>query len=144
VHPYVKWVKFREKFEETNVRREAMIKEIAEFLKTVMSKYTLHQRDPSPETASFVKIKDDDESEIEEEEAAERFGRKHYGIDPYLSKMRLLDTRYGIRREGDHLKICNSTVTVDNMSNIIIKGKEFKGTEDLWKLLTHKTWITTL
>jgi len=45
--------------------------------------------------------------------------------------MRLLDTRYGIRREGDHLKIGNSTVTVDNMRNIIIKGKEFKGTEDV-------------
>ena len=51
--------------------------------------------------------------------------------------MRLLDTRYGIRREDDHLKIGNSTVTVDNMRNTIIKGKEFKGTEDLWKLLTR-------
>jgi len=51
--------------------------------------------------------------------------------------MRLLDTQYGIRREGDHLKIGNSAVTVDNMRNIIIKGKEFKGTEDLWKLLTR-------
>ena len=26
VHPYDKWVKFREKIEETNVKREAMIK----------------------------------------------------------------------------------------------------------------------
>ena len=59
-------------------------------------------------------------------------------MDPSLSKMRLLDTRYGIQREGDHLKIGNSTVTVDNMRNII-KGKEFKGTEDLWKLLTRET-----
>jgi len=33
VHPYDKWVKFREKIEEVNVEREAMIKEIAEFLK---------------------------------------------------------------------------------------------------------------
>ena len=56
-------------------------------------------------------------------------------MDPSLSKMRLLHTRYGIRREGDHLKIGNSTVTVDNMRNIIIKRKEFKGTEDLWKRL---------
>jgi len=59
-------------------------------------------------------------------------------MDPSLSKMRLLDTQYGIRREDDHLKIGNSIVTVDNMRNIIIKGKEFKGTEDLWKLLTFK------
>ena len=33
MHPHDKWVKFREKIEETNVEREAMIKEIAEFLK---------------------------------------------------------------------------------------------------------------
>ena len=33
MHPYDKWVKFREKIEETNVKPEAMIKEIAEFLK---------------------------------------------------------------------------------------------------------------
>ena len=101
-----------------------------------MPKYALHQQEPSPSTASFVKLKDGDESEIEEE--AEHFSRKHYGVDPSLSTMRLLDTQYGIRREGDHLKIGNSTVTVDNMRNIIIKGKEFKGTEDLWKLLTRK------
>jgi len=31
VHPYDKWVMFFEKIEETNVRREAMIKEIADF-----------------------------------------------------------------------------------------------------------------
>jgi len=59
-------------------------------------------------------------------------------MDTSLSKMRLLDIRYGIRREGVNLKIGNSTVTVDSMRNIIIKGKEFKGTEYLWKLLTRK------
>jgi len=48
VHPYDKWVKFREKIEETNVEREAMIKEIAEFLKKVLPKYALHQQEPSP------------------------------------------------------------------------------------------------
>ena len=75
MHSYDKWVKFREKIEETNVEREAMIKEISEFLKKVLHKYALHQQDPSPSTASFVKIKDADESEIEEEE--EHFSRKH-------------------------------------------------------------------
>jgi len=50
----------------------------------------------------------------------------------------MLDTQYGIRRDGDNFKIGNSNVTVDNMSNITIKGKQFKGTEDLWKLLTRK------
>ena len=50
----------------------------------------------------------------------------------------MLDTQYGIRRDGDNFNIGNSNVTVDNMSNITIKGKQFKGTEDLWKLLTRK------
>jgi len=35
-------------------------------------------------------------------------------------------------------KIGNSTVAVDNMSNSSIKGKQFKGTEDLWIHLTNK------
>ena len=71
-------------------------------------------------------------------------GRKHYGeiaspfLGPYLSNTQLLDTQYGIRREGDNFKIGSSTVTMDNMSNITIKGKQFKGTEGLWKLLTRK------
>jgi len=50
----------------------------------------------------------------------------------------MLDTQYGIRRDGDIFKIGNSNITVDNMSNITIKGKQFKGTEDLWNLLTRK------
>ena len=51
---------------------------------------------------------------------------------------RLLDTQYGIRKDGDNLKIGNSNVTVDSSSNIIIRGKQFEGIEDLWKLLTRK------
>ena len=51
----------------------------------------------------------------------------------------MLDTQYGIRRDGDNFKIGNSNVTVDNMSNITIMGIQFKGTLDLWKLLTRKT-----
>ena len=45
----------------------------------------------------------------------------------------MLDTQCGIRRDGDKLKISNSNVTVDNMSNITIRGKQLKGKEDLWK-----------
>jgi len=54
------------------------------------------------------------------------FGRKHYGeisrpyLGPYLSNTRLLDSQYGILREGDKFKIGNSTVTIDNISNSII------------------------
>jgi len=50
----------------------------------------------------------------------------------------LLDRKYGIRKHGDNFKIGNSTVIVDNMSNLGIKGKPFKVTEDLWKRLTRK------
>jgi len=58
---------------------------------------------------------------------------------PFLSPdTRLLDTQYGIRKEGDNFKIGNSTVIIDNISNLSIKGKQFKGMVDLWKLLTRK------
>ena len=50
----------------------------------------------------------------------------------------LLDTQYGIRKDGDNLKIHNSIATVDTTSNISIRGKQFEGTTDLWKLLTRK------
>jgi hypothetical protein len=50
---------------------------------------------------------------------------------PFLNPdTRLLDTKYGIRKDGDNFKIGNSTVIVDNMSNLYIKGNQFKGTED--------------
>ena len=57
MHHYVKWVTFREKFEETNVEREAMIKEIAEFLKKVLPKYALHHRTPFPRQRVLSKLK---------------------------------------------------------------------------------------
>ena len=81
---------------------------------------------------------------------AQNFGRKNYGeiaspfLGPCLSNTRMLDTQYGIRRDGDNFKIGNSNVTVDYISNITISGKQFKGTEDLWTLLTRKTQITTI
>ena len=42
-HSYDKWVKCREKIKETNVQREALIKEIIEFLRKVLPTDTLHQ-----------------------------------------------------------------------------------------------------
>ena len=88
---------------------------------------------------------DDDNADLlETEEKIKLFSKKQYGtlaspfLSPYLKDSRLLDTEYGIRREGDDFKIGNATVIVDNMSNLTIKGKQFKGTEDLWTLLTRK------
>jgi hypothetical protein len=51
----------------------------------------------------------------------------------------LLDTRYGIRKEGDNLMIGDKPMYVDTDDNITIKGTQFKGTEGLWALLTRKT-----
>ena len=85
---------------------------------------------------------DDDESHVEEK--VKLFGKKHCGeiaspfLGPYLSNTRFLDTQYGIRREGHNIKVDNSTVTVDNTRNITIKGKQYNGTEDVWKRLTRK------
>ena len=54
---------------------------------------------------------------------------------PFLSPdTRLIDTKYGIRKDGDNFRIGNSTVNVDNMSNVTIKIKQSKGTEDLWEI----------
>ena len=86
---------------------------------------------------AVVKIQDDDER-------LQLLGRKHYGemaspfLSPYLKDSKLLDTQCGIRREGDNFKIGNATVTIDNMSNLIVRGMQFKGTEYLWTLLTRK------
>ena len=50
--------------------------------------------------------------------------------------MRMHDTQYVIRRDGVNFKIGNSNVTVGDMSNFTIKGKQFKGTEDTINTLT--------
>ena len=102
----------------------------------------------TPKRAVVAEIQDsgdDDNGNLAETEAKiQLFSKKQYGplaspfLSPYLKESRLLDTEYGIRREGEDFKIGNATVTVDNMSNLTIKGKHFKGTEDLWTLLTRK------
>jgi len=43
-HSYDKWVKFRERIQETDVLREAIIKQIAEMLRKLVPTDTLHQR----------------------------------------------------------------------------------------------------
>ena len=49
----------------------------------------------------------------------------------------MLDTQYGIRRDGNNFKIGNSNLTYITLV-ISLLGEKFKGTEDLWKLLTRK------
>jgi len=90
---------------------------------------------------------DDDDDFVKGDTRASGRERENVGsiaspyILPYLSKRhrRHLDTRYGIRKDGDSFKLGDSTVLVDTDSDITIKGKEFRGTTGLWELLTRKT-----
>jgi hypothetical protein len=112
-------------------------------------------REDVPETSpatSYETPKRTDDSDEEEnedddkyiEEDVQKFGREHFGtlaspfLTPYLYQKKFLDKQYGIRREGNVFMIGDSTVTVDEDSNISIKGREFKGTPGLWELLTRK------
>jgi len=87
-------------------------------------------------------VRDDNEDFVKGDTRATGRERENVGsiaspyILPYVSKRhrRRLDTRYGIRKEGDSYKMGDSTVLVDTYSDITIKGKEFRGTTGLWEL----------
>jgi hypothetical protein len=64
-----------------------------------------------------------------------RFGCKS---PPFVNRRGVLDTNYGLRKEGDKFFIGNSDVTVDENSDLYIKNKHFIGTPGLWELLTRK------
>ena len=61
----------------------------------------------------------------------------------YLNNLRFLDEQYGIRRDGNSLKIGSAAVTADGNCYISIEGTRFKGTSGLWELLTLKNFIVT-
>ena len=56
---------------------------------------------------------------------------------PYIYKS-FLDTQFCLRKDGDLCNIGDSAVLVDKDGDITIKGKEFRGSEVLWELLTPK------
>ena len=58
----------------------------------------------------------------------------------YLNKMRFLDKEYGIRRDENTHVIGNSDVIADEMSDISIGEKRFRGTKRLWELLSRKNF----
>ena len=78
------------------------------------------------------------------EEDVRDFGRNYFGelacpyITAYLYNRRFLDEQYGIRMEDGWFMIGDSTLCVDDTSDISIKGRHFKGTRGLWELLTRK------
>jgi len=138
--PYNKWVRFRESIRESNFKREALIKEFAEFLRKELPKdksqeHVIPKMDVVSEQTLIKQTTSPDVPDTKEDSV--------YGdtASPFLfsPNTRFLDTQYGMRKDGDNLKIGNSNVTVDNSSNITIRGKQFEGTADLWKLLTRKT-----
>jgi hypothetical protein len=73
------------------------------------------------------------------------FGKRNFGktaspfLIQYLYGRISMDTQYGIRKENGVFMIGDSEFTVDNASNILINGKEYKGRNVLWELLSSKT-----
>jgi hypothetical protein len=60
-------------------------------------------------------------------------------LKPFISTQgHAAENHYGIRRAGGNFMIGDSIVTVDQGSNITIKGKHYKGTRGLWELLIRK------
>jgi hypothetical protein len=72
-----------------------------------------------------------------------KLGSREFGsaaspyLTPYLYNKRFLYRQYSIKKEGNVFKIGDSTLTLDEQSNIHITGKEIKGTVGLWVFLTR-------
>jgi len=124
--PYDKWVRFRESIRESNFKREALIKEFSEFLRKLLPKDKSQEHViPKMDVVSEqTLIKQTSPPPLDEPDTK---GNAVSGeiASPFLiiPKTRLLDTQYGIQKDGDYLKIGNSNVTVDNSNNITIQGK---------------------
>ena len=125
-----------------------MIKEIAEFLRKQLPKDKIHQQQQQEHVIPKIDVVSEQTLSKQTSFSQRRFDVPSssdtnfdvYGakVSPFFSpNTRLLDTQYGILNDGANLKICNSTVIVDNSSNMSIRGKQLEGTEDLWKLLTR-------
>jgi len=100
---------------------------VVEFLPSTTAVYESTPRKP--------KFEIDDEEEDDVEEEVSDLGRKNFGqiaspyLKPYIYNARFLDKQYGIRREDDgSFMIGDSTLSVDDTSDISIQGRHFKGT----------------
>lgn len=56
-------------------------------------------------------------------------------IDYYLSLNKNIDKNFGIQKQGDHYRMGDQIVTLDNLSNITVDGHKFQGTPGLWELV---------
>jgi len=95
------------------------------------------------------RVEEDDEEDYDEdddfvEEGARENGRDNVGplarqyLMPFVYKRRLLDTQYGIRKDGDILMIGDSPIVVNTEGGLTINFRVFKGAKGLWELLTRK------
>jgi hypothetical protein len=101
-----------------------------------------------PPAAEVTSVDDDDVDDGEtgaiSEGDVQAFARTAFGavaspyLSPFVQKRGVLDSEYGLRKEGNKFFIGNSDVTVDTNSDLYIKDKHFRGTRDFWKLLTRK------
>jgi hypothetical protein len=79
-------------------------------------------------------VKDDNNEDDENIEEARIYGREHFGkiafayLTPYLYKSRYLDKVFRIQRANDDtFMIGDSSVTVDDGSNVIVQGSCKRG-----------------
>jgi len=65
---------------------------------------------------------------------------------PYMGRKRLLDTQYGICKDGEQLIIGDSRLFIDTDYNFTFKGTVFRGPggRGLWELLTRKNVNTVV
>ena len=115
--------------------------------------YETPKRPPSDDDDDGVVDHDENAADgTSVEKDAQQYVREKFGavadsyLTPYLYKRNFLDTQYGICKEGNVFMIGDSQRTVDEDSDITIKGKDFRGTQGLWELLTRRNvqWdITT-
>ena len=98
----------------------------------------------TPKIKRKISESEEEEEIVPEFEEIERYGRKHFGeiaspyIAPYFHNSRFLDSVFGIRREDDSFMIGDLPISVDDESNVVIRGETFRGTKGLWELLTKK------
>ena len=113
----------------------------------------IHSTSSAVEIYETPKRRPDDDDDVDDdgddvayggfvEEEGQKYGRKQFGavarpyLTPKLYKRSFPDTRYGLRKDSNTFMIGDSPLTVDNDSDVTIKGKCFRGTQGLWELLT--------
>jgi hypothetical protein len=72
------------------------------------------------------------------------FARKSFGpiaspfLSPFVHRRGVLDAEYGLRKIDNRFFLDNSDAIANTKSDLYIRHKHFKGTRDLWELLTRK------